>query len=185
MNLPETFRKIVSFLEENHYGYLIIGGIASAVLGEPRMTQDIDICIFLKKKEIRNFLEKTKEKGFVVREKGIFKRIKETGCFRISYGEFPIDFIIASTDFEKEALLRRQKIKVYGIDASFPTPEDLILFKIVPARYRDLADIESIVQRYTKSLDADYLEKWAQRLSNEAENLRIYKEIKRLLKLRE
>ncbi|MEW6609526.1 MAG: hypothetical protein AB1414_19130 [bacterium] len=40
-SLPETFRKIISFLEEEKFDYLVIGGLASATLGEPRMTQDV------------------------------------------------------------------------------------------------------------------------------------------------
>ena len=46
-------------------------------------------------------------------------------------------------------------MKVYGIGAYFPTAEDMILFKIVPARHIDMADIEGIVGRKGVNLDGN------------------------------
>lgn len=180
-NLAETFRKIVNFLEENDIDYLIIGGIASAALGYPRLTQDIDICIFIKRKEIKQFLKKVKVAGFLFDYKNVVTRIKETGTFQIHYGELHIDFLIASTEFEKSALHRREKIKLYDIYAKFPTPEDLILFKIIPARHIDLADIENIAIRHKGKIDKKYLLGWAMKLSDEAQDMRIYEDVKKLL----
>lgn len=184
-SLPETFRKTISFLGKYNFDYLVIGGIASSTLGYPRMTGDIDICILLKrtKTEIKEFLQKANQVGFVFNEDEVIKRIKETGTFQISSSNFHIDFLTVSTDFEKDALARKQKITVYGIEASFPTPEDLILFKIVPARHIDIADVENIAKRFSGKLDEKYLIKWAQKLSDQAEDMRIYREVKRLLKL--
>jgi len=181
-SLPETFNKIVSFLNKEQYAYLIIGGMAAGILGAPRMTQDIDFCIFISDEEIKEFLSKANKAGFDFNEKETRKRIKETGAFKISYRECNVDFLIVSTDFEKEALARKQKINLYGIDAYFPTPEDLILFKVVPARHIDMSDIEKIIERHLGKLDKKYIMKWAQKLSDEAENMQIYNTLKKLLK---
>ena len=54
-SLPEVFQKTVHFLEGNKIDYLVIGGIAVATLGYPRMTEDIDFCTFIKKREIKEF----------------------------------------------------------------------------------------------------------------------------------
>jgi hypothetical protein len=180
-DLAEIFRKIVNFLEENNIDYLIIGGIASSTLGYPRLTQDIDICIFIKRKEIKQFLKGIKKAGFLFDEKSVASRIKETGTFQIRHGQLHIDFLIASTEFEKSALHRRQNLKVYDIYAKFPTPEDLILFKIIPARHIDLADIENIAIRHKNKLDKKYLLDWAMKLADEAQDMRIYEDIKKLL----
>ena len=181
--LAALFKKVISFLEKEGMDYLVIGGIASAALGYPRFTQDVDICILINRSRIKGFLEELKKEEFSFDEKEVIKRIKETGTFQILWGELHTDFLILSTDFEKAALSRKQRITIYGIEASLPTPEDLILFKVVPGRHIDLADIENIAKRYSGKLDRKYLETWAQKLSDEAEDLRIYNEIKRLLKL--
>lgn len=68
-DLAETFRKIINFLKKNNFDYLIIGGIASAALGYPRLTQDIDICIFIKRKKVKEFLKKVKIAGFFLMKK--------------------------------------------------------------------------------------------------------------------
>jgi hypothetical protein len=182
-SLPQTFREVVSLLQKEKYNYLVIGGIASGILGNPRMTQDVDISLCIKSSEVKDFLKKTKGYGFDVEEKEMLQRARETGTFKILKSGFHIDFIIPSTKFEREALKRKQRLKVYGIDAWFPTPEDLILFKIVPARHIDMADIEGIIARYPEGLDKNYLMNWAQRLSDEAQDMRIYNTLKKLLKI--
>ncbi len=181
--LAGLFRKVISFLEKEVVDYLVIGGIASAALGYPRFTQDVDICILIDRNKITGFLKKLKREGFSFTEKEVVKRIRETGTFQVSWGGSHVDFLIVSTAFEKVALSRKQRITIYGIEASLPTPEDLILFKVVPSRHIDLADIENIAKRYSGKLEVKYLESWGQKLSDEAEDLRIYNEIKRLLRL--
>ncbi|MEW6007330.1 MAG: hypothetical protein AB1595_04145 [bacterium] len=42
-SLEDTFRKVILFLENEKFAYLVIGGIASGVLAQPRMTQDFDM----------------------------------------------------------------------------------------------------------------------------------------------
>ncbi|MDI6736802.1 MAG: hypothetical protein QME42_11545, partial [bacterium] len=137
----------------------------------------------IKKEDVPQLLRKIKKNGFTFNEEEVIKRVEETGTFQIFLEDFHVDFLILSTEFEKSALLRKQKIVVYGIESPFPTPEDLILFKIVPARHIDMADVENIAKRYSGKLDKEYLVKWAQRLSDEAEDMRIYNQIGRLLKL--
>ena len=182
-SLQEVFKKTISFLDKQGYDYLVIGGIASSILGQPRMTEDVDICIFINKSMVKKFLGVAQKNGFEFNEKEILKKVKETGTFQIFIGEFHVDFLILSTDFEKTALSRKQMVNIYGINAPFPTPEDLILFKIIPARHIDLADAENIAKRHSGKLDKGYLEKWAMKLSDEAEDIRIYNEVKRLLRV--
>lgn len=183
-DLPEVFSKTVLFLNKQRYDYILIGGMASGILGAPRMTQDVDFCILLIKSQIKEFLNKAKKHGFKFNEKEAIKRINNTGTFQISYGEYHIDFLIVSTDFEKEALARKQKIGIYGVKAYFPTPEDLILFKIVPARGIDIFDIEKIIERHNGKLDVNYIMNWARGLSDEAQDIRIYNTLQKLLKVK-
>ncbi|MEW5694246.1 MAG: nucleotidyltransferase [Candidatus Hydrogenedentota bacterium] len=181
VSLDNIFKKIIIFLEKNKIGYLIIGGIAASILGYPRFTKDVDIILFVKKQQIKNLLKKFKNEGFSFDENIVINRVKETGTFQILYQDLHIDFIIVSSKFEKVAFSRRQRINIYGIKANFPTPEDLILMKIIPARHMDIADIENIAKRYINKLDKKYLLEWAQKLSDESEDMRIYNYIKNLL----
>jgi predicted nucleotidyltransferase len=180
--LEEVYKKVVTFLNSGRYAYLIIGGIAAGVLGEPRVTGDVDVDIAMDDKDIPDFLDKVKEAGFEVPKRKCLAKVQQTGTFQVGCGDFHIDFIIASTDLEREAFRRRKTIKLYGIKGFFPTPEDLILFKVIPGRKQDLLDAERVVLRHRKRLDVEYLRTWAQKLSDESEDMRIWNELMILLK---
>lgn len=179
--LEQAYKRIVTFLNNKKIDYLIIGGIAVSVMGNPRETIDIDFCIFIKKSDLKNFLDKLIQNGFIVDKEKMLKQAKSTGCFNIMDGNIRIDFLIASHQLEKSAFKRKISIELQDVKAYYPTPEDLILLKIVPGRLRDIADAEDIAKRHSKKLDEKYLLTWAQKLSDEAEDMRIYKEAKRLL----
>lgn len=68
-----------------------------------------------------------------------------------------------------------------GLEANFPSPEDFILFKLIPGRPKDLLDAESVVLRHRERLDRSYLERWAQRISDEMEGLRVFRTLETLL----
>lgn len=70
--LKEAFRKIIRFLEGENIEYLLIGGIAVSVLGEPRVTGDIDINI----KNLKRVLLKEKIKSKFSISKQIFPHLK-------------------------------------------------------------------------------------------------------------
>lgn len=179
--LEDVYKKVVNFLNKEKYEYIIIGGIAAGTIGEPRVTGDVDIDILLDRYNVSDFLNKARREGFKFDEEKCVKRAKETGVFQINYGDFHVDFIIASIDLEKEAFKRKKAIMLHKVKAFFPTPEDLILLKIIPGRLQDLLDAENIVLRHKEKLDKRYLETWAQRLSDEAQDMRIYNTLKRLL----
>lgn len=181
--LEDVYKKVVSFLNREKVKYIIIGGIAAGVWGEPRVTGDIDVDILLDKDNISEFLNKAKRTGFKFNKQVCIKRAKGISVFQINYGDFHVDFIIASIDLEKEAFKRKKEIRLYGLKAFFPTPEDFILLKIIPGRPQDLIDAEKATLRHRAKLDIKYLETWAEKLSDEAEDLRIWNELHRLLKL--
>jgi predicted nucleotidyltransferase len=81
-----------------------------------------------------------------------------------------------------QACERRKEIPLYGIKAFFPTPEDLILLKIIPGRDKDLLDAKNIVLRHKGKLDINYLKKWAEVFSDEAQDMRICNLLNKLLK---
>ena len=88
----------------------------------------------------------------------------------------------ASTALETTAFERRIEIKVYGTKGFFPTPEDLILLKLIPGRAKDIADVEGLIARHGDKLDKEYLKAWAMKLCDEAEDMRIWTVLEELLK---
>ena len=180
--LEDVYKKVVTFLNREKYKYLIIGGIAAGTLGEPRITGDVDVDIIIDKENIPEFLDKATKAGFNVRKERCIIFAERMGVFQINLEDFHIDFIVASTGLETAAFERAKTIKLFGIKAFFPSPEDLILLKIIPGRDKDLLDVKSIVLRHKGKLDTRYLRTWAQKLCDEAEDMRIWTVLNDLLK---
>ena len=59
--------------------------------------------------------------------------------------------------------------------------KDLILFKLIASRPKDILDIRSIILRHKKHLDTPYLRKWAQVISDDLGDVEIYTELEKLL----
>ena len=76
----------------------------------------------------------------------------------------PADLLVAGTQYQQEAL-RRAVVDTETIPGAGAVPvltvEDVIVHKLIAGRYRDLADIEEILESGTP-LQADYIERWAQ-----------------------
>ena len=181
MALTDAYKKIVDFLNSNGYSYLIIGGIAAGTMGEPRITADVDVDIVINQEDVPDFLDKAKKAGFKVPVKKCLKSAERVGVFQISFGDYHVDFIMASTDLETQAYKRRKSIQLHGVKAFFPSPEDLILMKIIPGREKDLLDAKGIIIRHRGKLDTKYLKNWARKLSDEAQDMRIWKALNNLL----
>lgn len=178
--LDQFYVQAIDLLDELKFPYVIIGGLAVSLIGEPRMTLDIDFILSIPEKDIQHFLKTAIDRGFDLNMKKELQRINQTGTFRFSMGLFHADVILASSEFESSVFKRRKKIKLAGKKAYFPSPEDLIILKIVAGREKDMLDAKSILIRHRGKLDRKYIEKWAQRISDEAQDASVWN---RLLKL--
>ena len=130
---------------------------------------------------IDTLLEAFQAAGFPFDRDATLRRIDLTGTLSTRRGRWRIDVILASTEFEQSAFQRAQRLRLYGVEANFPTPEDLILLKLVPGREKDLLDIKTVVTWHRGRLDVSHLERWAQRLSDEAEDARLWQTLRQLL----
>jgi len=164
--------------------YLIIGGVAVSVWGNIRLTEDLDLMIFISQKSVKLILKDAKYSGFRFAEKTVISQAKDAGVFKIFYKNYHLDFLIASTSLEESALKRKKKLTIFDREVFVPSKEDLLLLKIIPGRPKDMLDAESIATRHKGQLDIDYLEAWAKRLCDEAQDMRIWNELQRVLALK-
>ncbi len=178
----EILKEVFVFLDAEKISYFIIGGVAVGILGEPRFTYDLDVDIFLDKTKLPQFLEHAGKTGFRLDVKQATEDASSFGTFRMFKGDVQVDCIIASTPFEDSALKRSAKMNLFDTTVSVLSPEDLILLKLVPGRPKDLMDVESVMLRHGTSLDKKYMEEWAKKICDEAEDFRIWRELQALLK---
>lgn len=130
--------KVIRLLRKERISYLLIGGIASSILGEARMTQDIDILIYIETENISKFLLAASKNGFTFEKNKINRTIESMRVFKLFLNHIHLDFIIGKMPFEIEALARKKEIKILGQLTSIPTPEDLIVLKLISGRDKDI-----------------------------------------------
>lgn len=177
-----TLKEVFVFLSAERIPYFVIGGVAVGILGEPRFTYDLDLDILLAKDKLSGFLKHALKSGFRLNEKQSTEDVTTFGTFRMFKGDVQVDCIIASTPLEDSVLKRATNTDLFDTIVSVPTPEDLILLKIIPGRPKDIMDAESIVMRHGLKLDQKYLEDWAKKICDEAEDFRIWRNLQDLFK---
>ncbi len=60
----QDFKEFIQFLNANHVNYLVVGGYAVAIHGNPRYTKDIDIWIEMTPENAENLLKSLAQFGF-------------------------------------------------------------------------------------------------------------------------
>jgi hypothetical protein len=154
-------KKIALQLKGASIPYMVIGGQAVLVYGEPRLTRDIDITLgigvdgldrvkkIIKAIGLKSLVEK--EKAFVERNMVLPTLDKKSGI--------RVDFIFSFSPYERQAIGRARDIKLGRSLVRFASLEDVVIHKMIAGRARDLDDVKSILLKNPK-YDLVYIKKW-------------------------
>ena len=98
--LLEYFKDFIKFLNEYKVRYLLVGGWAVGIYGNPRATKDIDFLIATDDENIQNLLKVLKKFGTPIVEKSVFQ--EQGNVFRMGCSPIQIDIIneAAGINFE-------------------------------------------------------------------------------------
>jgi predicted nucleotidyltransferase len=177
----ETFSRILGeatcALSDANIPYVVIGGIASTVLGRPRWTHDLDL--FLRHEDALPALEVLGKAGFSTQRTDpfwLFKAVKD-GVL--------VDIIFRSTGdiyLDDEMLQRATMEDVRGHRVRVLAPEDLLVIKAVvhdEKTPRHWFDALGIIAH--SELDWEYLLRRARRAARRVLSLLIYAQSNDLL----
>ena len=170
-----------TFLEEQGVRYLVIGGLAVVAVGEPRTTADADAIVFLSPSEAEALIGLANGAGFELQPAVERERLATTGTLRFRRGKFQIDLITASLPFEEAAFQRACHHELFGVSLPFPSPEDLILFKVLAGRDKDMLDAVGVARRHRDHLDITYLEAMLQPICELAEDQSPWRRLQRVI----
>lgn len=179
----EAIKKIGSALKRRRIAYMIIGGQAVLLYGEPRLTRDIDITLGAGIEGLHRMLEIAKELCLKPIPNDIEKFVKDTSVLPLieeSTG-VRVDFIFSYTPYETQAIKRARKVKVLGIEVSFASPEDLIVHKIFSGRPRDIEDAKSVLLK-NPNIDRKYIHRWLKEFEGASEKKRLLRIFEGILK---
>ena len=163
--VPEAFRKSVFLLEKERIPFVVVGGIAAGIQGEPRYTNDADFMILLKTGNIHQLARASKSAGFDIEPDQAETQWHFRGYVRLWLGEpgcqTAVDLMSCNNDFLREVAFRAQETRFCGLRIPVASPEDMILFKISAWREKDIPDARAILSRHRDHLDDAHLKKWA------------------------
>lgn len=120
--------------------------------------------------EFDDFCREAAAAGFDLREDVERERLSRTGALRFRQELFQLDLITASLPFEELALERASRHELFGVSLPFPSPENLILLKILAGRDKDLLDAIRVARRHRDRLDVSYIEMTLRAICEAAED---------------
>ena len=154
-------------LAEQHLSFMVIGGQAVLLHGEPRLTQDIDLTVGATVDRLADVLAACEWSRLSPLPSDVATFVRETFVLPVADGETGtrVDIIFSQTPYEREAIGRAIAIDVGGTSVPFASAEDLVLHKLFAGRPRDIEDAEGIVRRKGRDLDWAYIRRWAMEFS--------------------
>src|SRR5262245_39958709 len=142
-----TLQALFEWLESERVPGTAIGGVAVSLIAQPRVTQDIDIVIWLEERRWKTFILSGRKYGIIPRISDAFDFAKQSRVLLLKHetSDISIDVSLGGLEFEREMIERAISLDLGGLRMKVPTPEDLLITKAVAQRPKDLADIDAIV----------------------------------------
>lgn len=165
--LIESLKELCSFLEDQGIEYMLIGGLAVGIWGEPRATVDIDFLVAIGLDDFDTLKHKLIESSrfvFIHEKPMVFGKITFLRATLKSNTDISVDFLFADDDFKNESLKRKKAVQIAVFSVNITTPEDLIILKLLSGRKQDRLDAEKIIEIQKEHLDREYIKKWFKKL---------------------
>ena len=157
----KILRKLARELKQASIPYMVIGGQAVLIYGEPRLTRDIDVTLGIGVSELARIKKVLPAMGLKVLVKKDQEFVERTMVLptKDRESDIRVDFIFSFSPYERQAIGRAKNIKVGRTQVKFASLEDLVIHKVVSGRPRDLEDIKSILVKNPK-YDSEYISGW-------------------------
>lgn len=168
------FEKIIcsisAKLDASDIPYMLIGGQAVLLYGEPRLTRDIDITLGVDIDRLTNIISIANDLALEILPEKVEDFVNKTMVLPVLHEEtgIRVDFIFSFSPYERQAISRARKVKMFKSVVCFAAPEDVIIHKIVAGRPRDMEDIRSIILKMP-DIDIAYIRQWLNDFSDVSE----------------
>lgn len=154
-------RTIASSLNKSQIPYMVIGGQAVLLYGEPRLTKDIDITLGVGVDHLDLMKAIVEGLGLKYLMNRVDDFVKETMVLPVidQKSGIRIDFIFSFSPYERQAIERARIVPFGRTQVKFASLEDVVIHKMIAERPRDIEDVQSILLK-NPGYDSQYIEKW-------------------------
>jgi hypothetical protein len=159
--LLSALADLVKWLDVTSMPAMVIGGVAASVLGQPRLTQDVDALAILPEGEWADAVSTAARHGIVPRIENPldFARRSRVLLMRHIPSGIDIDVTFGGLLFERAAVENSKIHDIAGLRVRLPRVEDLLVMKAVARRPKDLQDIEGLLAAHPKA-DVAAVRRW-------------------------
>lgn len=163
----QLLEQIALSLEHRQIPYMVIGGQAVLIYGEPRLTRDIDITLGVGPERLQDLLSIVESSGWRLLVENPEEFVQRTLVLPVQDpgSGIRIDLIFSYSPYERQAMERARSLRIGKATVRFAAPEDVIVLKVVAGRPRDLEDVRSILLK-NPQLDREYIRRWLAELDH-------------------
>jgi hypothetical protein len=162
-------QSVTAQLEGAGISYMVTGSMAANFYAVPRMTRDIDLVIELSERDVDRVTRLFQQEYYIDRDM-VERAVRDHAMFNMIHNALvvKVDCVVRKeTEYRREEFARRRAVSVAGQRVFIVSPEDLILSKLDWAKESrsqvQLDDVRNLL-RSVQGLDAEYLNRWADRL---------------------
>jgi hypothetical protein len=166
MRSPEELLAVAQgVFEAEGLAFALIGGCARNTYAPPRATRGADFAVALDAEQLARLLGRFADHGFQPATSVTAEPSDDVPDLILFQGDDGgrIGVLIAKTDFEREALRRAAPRTGSGtLRVPIVSVEDLLVYKLLAGRPRDLADAEEVSRSQERAghvIDWDYVQK--------------------------
>ena len=170
--MPEAELSLVFLRPLNRLGfrYIVSGGVASILYGEPRFTNDVDLVLFLRREDIRRLIEAFPAPEFYVPPEEVIA----AEFARSTHGQF--NLLHVATGFKADIFnTGRDEFNAWGFRNSRTVEFQGELIRLAPPEYvivrkleyfreggsdKHLRDIRSMLKISGEQIDRKALDEW-------------------------
>jgi hypothetical protein len=161
MNPLQSIQAIQKRLDDAGIASIVIGGIAVAVWGEPRLTRDVDLKVLLDRDGAGRLLGLLTPEYTSLLPDPLVALQKQAMLFVLDSLGTRFDLLLADTPYDVLAIQRGRLFEIEpGLAIRLCSPEDLIIYKLISTRTRDHEDVRGIIRRQAAVLDDGYILEW-------------------------
>ena len=133
--------------------YMMIGGQAVLVHGEPRLTQDIGVTLGVNPIRLDDVIAVCDDIDLEVLPKDVEEFVRSTFVLPARHirSGVRLDLTFSTTPYEAQAIARAVTVEVDGVAVPFASAEDLVIHKPLAGRPRDVEDAVGVVHQMSLS----------------------------------
>lgn len=180
-NLFQSILILQKILSEAGIDSIVIGGIAVAIWGEPRLTRDADLKISLQCQDAERLISViSPDYKFLLPDPTLSIQKQAMLFIQDKFGT-RLDLLLADTPYDLMAIKRGKAVEVTpGVTILLCSPEDLVIYKLVSTRQRDHEDAKSVIRRQENKLADKYIISWLKQFEQALDDSTLVAEYKKL-----